>query len=121
MAEFVTKKFVKLGAEEDGKKAVVALSYEPEKDKAPLVLAVGKGTVAEEILKIAQENNIPLFEDRALVDLLSRLEIDAEIPPELYVLVAEVLAFVYKLDQMSAKRRQVEEKIKEEAGKLPGR
>lgn len=117
MAEFVTKKYIKLTAEEEGQKAAVAISYEPDKDKAPLVLAVGKGTVAEEILKIAQENNIPLFEDKALVELLSRLEIDMEIPAELYILVAEVLAFVYRLDQMAAKRRKVEEKIKEEVTK----
>jgi flagellar biosynthesis protein len=89
----------------------VALRFEPEKDAAPLIVATGKGTIASEIIKIAQENNIPLFEDRGLAQLLSKLQLDTQIPSELYVLVAEVLAFVYRLDRMASKRKKLEEKM----------
>jgi len=96
----------------DSRKAAVALNYDIEKpESAPIITALGKGKIADEIIKIAQDNNIPLYEDRALVNLLSKLELDTEVPPELYVLVAEVLAFVYRLDRMSSKREIIESKI----------
>ncbi|MFC1517679.1 EscU/YscU/HrcU family type III secretion system export apparatus switch protein [Candidatus Margulisiibacteriota bacterium] len=94
-------------------RTAVALSYDIEKDAAPVVLAAGKGPLAEEILRIAEENKIPLFEDRGLANLLSRIEIETEVPPELYILVAEILAFVFKLDQMAGKRDYFEKKAKE--------
>jgi flagellar biosynthesis protein len=96
---------------EKAPKTAVALRYEPEKEQAPLVVAAGKGTVAQEILKIAEENNIPLYEDPNLAQLLSKIEINMEIPAQLYTLVAEVLSFVYRLDQMASKRKKVEEQI----------
>ena len=97
-------------------KLAVAISYDAEKpEKAPLVTAMGKGSIADEIVKIAEENNVPLYEDHALVNLLSKLQLDTEVPPELYVLVAEVLAFVYKLDRMAGKREAVQEKMKPSA------
>lgn len=95
-------------------KTVVALRYDVEKDKAPLILASGRGPVADEILRIAEENKIPLYEDPELAKLLSKLELDAEIPPELYVLVAEVLFFVYKLDRMAEKRERLINRMREE-------
>jgi flagellar biosynthesis protein len=94
-------------------RTAVAIRYDIDKDAAPVVLAAGKGPVAEEILRIAEENKIPLFEDRKLAQLLSRIEIDTEVPPELYVLVAEILAFIFKLDQMAGKRDYFEKKAKE--------
>ena len=94
-------------------RTAVALSYDIDKDAAPVVLAAGKGPLAEEILRIAEENKIPLFEDRKLANLLSRIEIETEVPPELYVLVAEILAFIFKLDQMAGKREYFEKKAKE--------
>jgi flagellar biosynthesis protein len=97
---------------EKEKKTAIAVKYEPDKDRAPLVLAVGKGSIAEEILKIAEENNIPLFEDQNLAQLLSKIEINMEIPPQLYTLVAEVLSYIYRLDQMATKRKKVESSFK---------
>ncbi|NQU16939.1 MAG: EscU/YscU/HrcU family type III secretion system export apparatus switch protein [Candidatus Saganbacteria bacterium] len=97
------------------KRAAIALRYDTDKDKAPLVLATGRGPVADEILRIADENKIPLYEDPELVKLLSKLEIDAEVPPELYVLVAEVLFFVYKLDRMAEKRDRLISKMREDS------
>lgn len=101
-------------AEEKPKRTAVAVRYDLDKDKAPLILATGRGPVADEILRIAEENKIPLYEDPELVKLLSKLEIDSQIPPELYVLVAEVLFFVYKLDRMAEKRERLLTKMKEE-------
>lgn len=98
-------------------KAAVALRYDVDRDKAPMVLAAGKGSVAEEIIRVAEENGIPLYEDRGLAELLSKIEIDTPIPPELYVLVAEVLFFVYRLERMAEKREKIMQKMKEEEKK----
>jgi flagellar biosynthesis protein len=97
-----------------GKRTAIAMRYDVEEDKAPLILASGRGAVADEILRIAEENKIPLYENRELADMLAKLEIDTEIPSQLYVLVAEVLFFVYKLDKMAEKREKLIKRIKEE-------
>jgi len=96
------------------KKTAVALRYDVDHDKAPLVIASGRGPIADEILRIADENRIPLYEDPELAKLLTKLELDTEIPAELYTLVAEVLFFVYKLDRMAEKREKMARKFKEE-------
>ena len=76
----------------------VALRYERSKDGAPRVVAKGRGHVAESIAAIAREHHIPLVADRNLVEVLEALDIDLEIPPELYRAVAEVLVFVYRIN-----------------------
>lgn len=96
------------------KRSAVAIRYDVDRDKAPLILASGRGPVADEILRIAEENKIPLYEDRELASLLSKLELDTEIPAELYVLVAEVLFFVYKLDRMAEKREKIYKRMIED-------
>ncbi|MDD4179691.1 MAG: EscU/YscU/HrcU family type III secretion system export apparatus switch protein [Candidatus Margulisbacteria bacterium] len=96
------------------RKTAVALRYDVDHDKAPLVIASGRGPIADEILRIADENRIPLYEDPELAKLLTKLELDTEIPAELYTLVAEVLFFVYKLDRMAEKREKMARKFKEE-------
>lgn len=96
------------------RKTVVALRYDMDRDKAPMILATGKGMMADEILRIAEENKIPLYEDPELAKLLAKLEIDREIPAELYTLVAEVLFFVFKLDRMAEKREKVVSRLREE-------
>lgn len=80
-------------------KKAVALKYEPEQGAAPTVIAKGQGVIADEILRRAQENGVPVQEDSSLVEVLSKLDLDQEIPPELYNLVAEVLSFVYRSDR----------------------
>lgn len=80
-------------------KKAVALKYEPEQGSAPIVIAKGQGVIADEIMRRAQENGIPLQEDSSLVEVLSKLDLNQEIPPELYKLVAEVLSFVYRSDR----------------------
>ena len=84
-------------------KRAVALRYEPEKQRAPKVVAKGRGFVAENILAAAQRNTIPVYQNKALVNMLMALELDREIPPELYRAVAEVLAYVYRIDKRHQK------------------
>lgn len=75
----------------------IALSYDLKKMPAPTVSAEGKGHIAERIIALAKENNIPIKEDPDLVTVLAQLDVGQIIPGELYAVVAEVLAFVYKL------------------------
>jgi len=77
----------------------VALRYEAGQDRAPKVTAKGQGILAEQIIEIAKEHGIHIHEDPDLVTVLSKLDAPAEIPEELYRAVAEVLAFVYRLNQ----------------------
>lgn len=77
----------------------IALRYEPKGgDSAPRVLASGKGAAAEQILRLAQQHDIPLRRDPALAEALSGLDLGASIPPELFRAVAEILAFVYQMN-----------------------
>lgn len=78
----------------------LALRYKRGQDSAPKVTAKGRGVLAEKIIAIAQQNNIPIKQDKALLDALYRLEINEEIPEELYRVVAEVLAFVYRMNRL---------------------
>lgn len=71
----------------------IALQYDGE--NAPIVTASGEGAIAEEILRIAREHNIPLREDALLAELLSDLSLGEEIPPMLYRVIAEVIAYAY--------------------------
>jgi len=80
-------------------KKAVALQYDQEKASAPIVTAKGRGYIAEEILKRAKDANIPIQEDKSLVEILSQLNINDRIPEELYHVVAEVFAFIYKVDR----------------------
>ena len=77
----------------------VALKYDMQQDAAPRVIAKGKGHVAEHILAMAQQNSIPVYQNKTLVNMLMALEIDREIPPELYKAIAEVMAYVYQMDK----------------------
>lgn len=87
------------GREDKAKiKKAVALRYAPEQYASPIVVAKGKGHVAEKIVQKAKEHGVPLQEDPSLVEVLSKLDLNQEIPPELYQLVAEILSFVYRTD-----------------------
>jgi flagellar biosynthesis protein len=81
----------------DKRKKVAALKYKANEDAAPKVVAKGSGWLADKILEVARENRIPLKEDRQLVEVLSAIDLNREIPPELYKAVAEILAFVYRM------------------------
>lgn len=81
------------------KKKAVAIRYDQESDDAPRVVAKGKGYLAEMIEDIARENQVSLQKDAQLVDYLMALDLYQEIPAELYPVVAEVLAFIYRMDR----------------------
>ncbi|MGB9710372.1 MAG: EscU/YscU/HrcU family type III secretion system export apparatus switch protein [Thermodesulfovibrio sp.] len=78
-------------------KKAVALKYDKERDTAPKVVAKGRGWIADKIIELARQHGIPLKEDEALVEVLSKLPLYEEIPVELYKAVAEILVFVYKI------------------------
>ncbi len=75
-----------------------ALKYSQSEDSAPKVVAKGKGFTAEKIKELAEKNGIPVYKDEKLSTQLYNLSIGEEIPPELYNVVAEVLAFIARLD-----------------------
>jgi flagellar biosynthesis protein len=79
-------------------KKAAALTYK-EGDTAPIVTALGKGEVAERIIKTAQENDVPVFENEQLVSTLIHLDLGQQIPQELYSVVAEVLIFISDIEK----------------------
>lgn len=89
------------GAMDDdrARRRAVALRYRAGEADAPRVVAKGKGIVADQIVALAQEHGVHVHEDADLVALLGALDLNADIPAELYRAVAEVLAFVYRLER----------------------
>ncbi len=79
-------------------KEVAALRYSPDNTKAPTIVALGKGEVAEKILETAKKSDVPIYEDSSLAHTLNALKIGDEIPPELYEVVAQILVFVSQMD-----------------------
>lgn len=75
-----------------------AINYDAEKDRAPRLVAKGSGNIADKIIEIARQHDIPMVKDENLVQVLEALDLETEIPPELYRAVAEVLAFIYRLN-----------------------
>lgn len=85
------------------RKSASVLKYEENQDVSPKLIAKGKGIVADHILKEAEKHEIPVRKDPSLTELLSQLEINQSIPEELYQAVAEVFAFIYKVDRNTSK------------------
>lgn len=79
------------------KEKAVALQYDNDKNSAPKVIAKGEGRTAQKIIQIAKENDVRLKKDEDLVELLSKVELDAEVPPQMYKAVAEIFSFLYKI------------------------
>lgn len=80
----------------DISKIAVALKYRSGIDVSPIVTATGRGWVAEKILELARLHNVEVREDADLAKMLSALELDAPIPLEAYMAVAEILAYIYR-------------------------
>ncbi|MEA3314282.1 MAG: EscU/YscU/HrcU family type III secretion system export apparatus switch protein [Campylobacterota bacterium] len=78
-------------------KKAAALKYDMEVQDVPIVTASGSRENAKKIIKIAEQNNIPIKKDEDLVNMLSEIELNQEIPVELYRSVAEVFSFIYDL------------------------
>ncbi|MCC3357488.1 EscU/YscU/HrcU family type III secretion system export apparatus switch protein [Bacillus sp. REN16] len=77
----------------------IALSYDEKIDSEPKVVAKGKGIIAENIIEMAKAHEIPIQEDAPLVDLLEELKLNDRIPEELYQVIAEIFAFIYKMEK----------------------
>jgi flagellar biosynthesis protein len=90
--------------DEPRRRRATALRY-TERGEAPEVLATGAGEVARRIVEVAREAGIPVREDAALTEALARLDVGQTIPPELYVAVAEALAWAYRLDAKASRER----------------
>lgn len=75
----------------------IAVSLHYDGSNAPTVSAKGEGGVAAKILALAEENDVPIYQDTQLLQLLSRVDLDSEVPPFMYVAVAEIIAFAYRL------------------------
>lgn len=82
----------------------VALKYE-QGERAPKVVAAGAGEIARRIVELAREHGVPVQRNDSLVEILSKLQIGYEIPPETYRAVAEILAFLYRTDEAWRKRK----------------
>ena len=76
-----------------------ALQYDTDKNPAPKLTARGSGEVAARIIAVAEAHGIPLHRDADLVEILEKVEIDTEIPLEVYAVVAEIFAFLYRSNQ----------------------
>ena len=76
----------------------VAIAHEPEGSSVPRVVASGRGAVAEQILQIAFAHGVKVREDADLLEVLSQVDVDSEIPLEAFAAVAEILAYVYRVN-----------------------
>lgn len=94
------------GEDRRSPRRAAAVRYDPATDRAPRIVAAGEGHVAEAIIEEAQRHGVPLYQDPYLAEALVKLPVGAEIPPRLYVAIARVLAFVYRLDQQKRRRRE---------------
>lgn len=85
-------------------KQVVALSYQKERDRAPIVTASGQGLIAEKILSLAEEHGIPIEKNPSLAKALRKLSPGQEIPPDLYEAIAVLLVHVLELDKKAGEK-----------------
>lgn len=103
-------------------KKAVALSYDENKNAAPIIVASGMGYVAEKMVEVARESGVPIYEDNSLSTMLTQLNLGAEIPTELYQAIIDI--YVYFLNYVPGKKneKQIEnetEKENEEASEYP--
>lgn len=89
-----------------GKRVAVALGFEPPVDEAPRLLASGSGRLAEEILRVAQSHQKPVFENPQLAEILNQMPVGSRIPENLYRAVAAIFAHILQLDQDSGESKE---------------
>ncbi|GHU85128.1 hypothetical protein FACS1894198_2380 [Clostridia bacterium] len=84
----------------------VALKYKKERDQAPVIVAAGKGPIAQKIIEIADSKGVPIYKDTATASILSQLKIGQQIPVDLYGVIASIyVAIVEMADEMSVSKR----------------
>ena len=86
------------GEATDGRNSAVAVRYD-QKDGAPRVVAKGYGNIADTIIRTAKDHDLYVHESPELVNLLMQVNLDTQIPPQLYVAIAELLAWIYALEE----------------------
>ncbi len=79
------------------RQTATAIGYNPDTDAAPIVLASGHGKIAEQIMSIARANQIPMHEDALLAETLAKININQAIPPELYLVIAQIFAYIQRV------------------------
>ena len=105
------------GKDGTGKRQVaVALDYEPGGEKAPVVVASGRGALAEQILQIAFAKGIKVREDADLAELLAAVDVDSEIPVEAFTAVAEILVYLYRANNQAVPGAEASEAAAPEWG-----
>lgn len=107
----IKKSIIELNIEEKEHLQAVALKYDLNKDKAPQIVAIGEGHIAKSILTLAEENKIPMYEDESLSALLSKLNLNRQIPKNLFPMVAEILAIIFQMDKNARKRLNIRKKF----------
>lgn len=85
------------------KKKAVALRYKKGKNTAPEVVAKGVGEIADKIINVATNEDVPIIEDEYAAEEFYGVDINVEIPPEMYKIAAEILAYVYSVDRKNKK------------------
>jgi len=85
--------------------SAIALAYDRDQDKAPLVVATGAGFLAEKIIETADRLNIPVYKDETAATLLCQLDLGQEIPPELYQVVATIYASILKVAEETRQKK----------------
>jgi flagellar biosynthesis protein len=83
---------------DEGRASAVALAYDKTTDAAPRVVAKGYGNLADTIIRTAREHGLYVHESPELVGLLMQVDLDSHIPPQLYLAIAELLAWLYALE-----------------------
>ena len=91
-------------------KKAAALRYNKSQDNAPTVVASGERYIASNIIKVAKENNIPIKKDEDMVELLSKIDLNKEIPADMYKAVAEVFSFIYNITKDKREEDEKENK-----------
>lgn len=80
------------------RRKAAALRYDFEKDNVPRVVAKGQGPMAEKIIELAREHGVTIHEDPDLIEMLTKLDVDQLIPEKMFIAVAEVMAYVYRIN-----------------------
>jgi flagellar biosynthesis protein len=86
-------------------RSAIALRYDPDKDKAPTVVAAGQDFLADQIIATAKRHHVPIREDKSLASALSGLDCGRHVPPEMYRAVAEVITWVFRMEKQGGTRR----------------
>ena len=91
-------------------KKAVALSYDENKNAAPIIVASGMGYIAEKMVEVARESGVPVYEDNSLATMLTQLNLGAEIPTELYQAIIDIYIYFLKITKKRLPERQKKER-----------